>query len=191
MAAVAFEPSTVTLLRACSVPTATTRARVVCAPVCAHLCACSCLYPTPLCVCLSVSHTHSHVVTPPCHQVWGQLVAHDLIFTHEGTEDASIHVPLCDSFMDTLCVGNRSIPFKRLDYDPASGTSVSSPRAAINHQTAFLDASVVYGPDEDRSDTLRAWEGGKLKADAEAGLPLNPDGVFMAGECRAPECVSV
>ena len=51
----------------------------------------------------------------------------------------------------------------------------------MNSRSAFLDASNIYGASTDRSLSLRAFDGGRLKiADEATILPLNVDGVPMS-----------
>ena len=56
------------------------------------------------------------------------------------------------------------IPFYRSQVYPGSG--VSSPRNEINLNTAWIDASMVYGSDSVRAGWLRTFKNGKMKTSA-------------------------
>jgi len=66
-------------------------------------------------------------------------------------------------------------------YDSNTGNSVHNPRQPLNMQSGFLDASTVYGPNEDRLSYLRTFSGGLLHADPINGCPRNSMGAPMAG----------
>ncbi|KAA0149816.1 hypothetical protein FNF29_05642 [Cafeteria roenbergensis] len=118
----------------------------------------------------------------------GQFVAHDMIMTmgdDRPGEVLNITVPRGDKDMDPAGTGTQRISFKRLQYDPTSGTSQGNPRAPVNGQTHFLDASAIYGSSDDRVRLLRTFNGGLLIADPVNGLPRNTgDAVPMGGPLR-------
>ena len=60
-----------------------------------------------------------------------------------------------------------------LTQNPSTGVSPENPRQHINSITAFIDGSAVYGYDEERSQWLRAFHGGKLKTSKNNLLPFN------------------
>jgi len=135
---------------------------------------------------------------------WGQFVDHDIDLTDgaDPPEPANIAVPAGDLFFDPDDTGTQVIPFNRSVYDSSSGTSANNPRQQINEITAWLDASNVYGSDEERASALRTNDGtGKLKTSAgnlppfnTAGLPNAggpSDTLFLAGDVRANEQVGL
>ena len=139
---------------------------------------------------------------------WGQFLDHDLDLTPElSAEEAeaedrfiNVPVPLGDSFLDPNGTGEVEIEIRDFVFLEGTGTDVSNPRQLPNVITAFIDGSNVYGSDEERTDFLRSFEGGKLKS-SEGNLlifndgtlendnPTNqdPTNLFVAGDVRANE----
>ena len=131
---------------------------------------------------------------------WGQFVDHDMDLT-DGTdppEPAVIAVPLSDPWFDPTGTGTVTMAFNRSLYDHATGTGPDAPRQQINEITAWIDASNVYGSDEERAQALRALDGtGRLRSSPGDLLPLNTaglpnaggsdPGLFLAGDVRANE----
>ena len=56
---------------------------------------------------------------------------------------------------------------------PGTGTDINNPRQHTNQINSFIDASTVYGSDEDRANWLRTFDGGKLKTSPGNLLPWN------------------
>jgi len=82
---------------------------------------------------------------------WGQFLDHDIDLT-DGTdppEFADIAVPQGDPFFDPKGTGDQAIPFNRSIYNESSGTSVDNPRQQLNEVSGWIDASNVYGSDEE------------------------------------------
>ncbi|MFK8110931.1 MAG: peroxidase family protein, partial [Rubripirellula sp.] len=123
---------------------------------------------------------------------WGQFLDHDI--ARSFTLDRSVpseDFEIADGF-----------GFTRSVYDTTTGTD--TPREQINHITAYIDGSVVYGSDESRSRELRELSGGRMDSIiTEKGelLPLNTAGLenaappspefFVAGDVRANENVAL
>ena len=99
---------------------------------------------------------------------------------------------------------NGIIEFTRSVYDAATGGSPAQPRQQLNLITSFVDASNVYGSDDNRANALRANDGtGRLRSfvkDVGELLPKNLYGFhdatipplpatafFLAGDVRANE----
>lgn len=133
---------------------------------------------------------------------WGQFIDHDIDLTLTNPEEPlPILVPLGDAFFDPDSTGAEEMDFFRSVFDPNSGTSADNPREQLNAITAYIDASNIYGSDDERATWLRTGEGGKLKASEGDFLPFN-DGtqenapsastdLFVSGDVRANETVTL
>lgn len=105
---------------------------------------------------------------------WGQFIDHDITLVKDHpSETLPISVPPGDMFFDPAGTGSVTIPMQRSDYDPLTGTDVGNPRQFVNSITSFIDASAVYGSDEERAAWLRTFSGGKLRTSAGNLLPWN------------------
>jgi len=135
---------------------------------------------------------------------WGQFVDHDIDLTDAAVpaEEANINVPTGDPYFDPNNTGGQLIFFNRSLYDSETGTDTSNPREQLNEITAWIDASNVYGSDEERANALRTFDGdGKLKTSDGNLLPFNELGLpnaggtstslFLAGDVRANEQVGL
>ena len=92
---------------------------------------------------------------------WGQFIDHDIDLTPSisPVERFDIPVPLGDEWFDPDGTGTQIIELDRSIYQMLNGV-----RQQLNADTAFIDASQVYGSDETRSRELRTLDGtGKLK----------------------------
>lgn len=130
--------------------------------------------------------------------LWGQFLDHDITLTHEnGSNDFPIEIPTGDPQFDPFATGTETIPFSRSTFHQESGDSASNPRAQVNSITSFIDASMVYGSDQERADALRTFSGGLL-ATSEGDLPPyntaglenaggTGDNLFLCGDIRANE----
>ena len=126
---------------------------------------------------------------------WGQFIDHDMSLTRTALppEEFDIPVPIGDPQFDPKGTGKKVLPFQRSEFKTVNGI-----RAQLNGNTAFLDASMVYGSDLPRANELRTFEGGHLKTSTNNLLPFNLDGFpnqpqtrlkqfFLAGDVRANE----
>ena len=133
---------------------------------------------------------------------WGQFLDHDLDLTDaaEPPEPAPIVVPTGDAFFDPESSGAHTMPFNRSLYDRS--IPPNQPRQQLNEITHWIDASNVYGSDEERASALRANDGtGKLLVSEGDLLPFNEDGLsnaggespslFVAGDPRANEQIAL
>ena len=143
---------------------------------------------------------------------WGQFIDHDITLTRNNpSEFLNIAIPAYDAWFDPQGTGTVVIPMNRSAFQAGTGTFPGNPRRFPNHVTAFIDASNVYGSDQERMSWLRTFEDGKLKVSEGNLLPYNtydgeydssvdpyapemdhpvtpPDGKwFVAGDSRANE----
>lgn len=125
------------------------------------------------------------------------------------TEPFAIEIPTGDVFFDPFGTGTQTISFRRARFDTLSGTSIADPRRHPNLVSSFMDASIVYGSDDERAAALRTFSGGRLKVSSSLHgdlMPFNdtsffPDGLlendigsiadptemFVAGDVRSSE----
>lgn len=131
---------------------------------------------------------------------WGQFLDHDITETPvaDPSESFDIEVPLGDVWFDPFNTGTVTIGLDRSYYEhDADGV-----RQQFNEITAFIDASNVYGSDEERAADLRANDGtGRLRTSDDDLLPFNENGLanapsddpsfYIAGDFRANEQVGL
>ena len=118
--------------------------------------------------------------------MWGQFLDHDIDLTAGGGEPFPIDVPIGDPDFDPMGTGTVEIHLTRSGHAEGTGEGTNKPAAQINQITAFIDASNVYGSDDERAETLRA-EGGKLKTSDDGLLPYNTFGLENANDTHLPE----
>lgn len=105
---------------------------------------------------------------------FGQFLDHDITFVNDHpSELLEIEIETCDEFFDPMCLGSSNMLIRRSEYDTESGTSLSNHRKFVNSITPFIDASGIYGSDENRATWLRTFNNGKLKTSNEIFLPYN------------------
>ena len=113
---------------------------------------------------------------------WGQFIDHDLTLTKtDGVNDISVVVPVGDPVYPPGTI----IPITRAVIDPTTGLGTSNPATAVNSNTAWLDASMVYGSSATIAASLRLSDG-YMKTSAGDYLPI-VNGMFAAGDVRAAE----
>ena len=135
---------------------------------------------------------------------WGQFLDHDIDLTEaaEPGEPFNIPIPGGDPYFDPEGTGTQVMSLNRSAYDHNTGKTPDNPRQQMNHITAFIDASMVYGSDSIRAKALRTLDGtGRLKTSQGRLLPFNTSGLpnaggtgpelFLAGDVRANEQVGL
>ena len=125
---------------------------------------------------------------------WGQFLDHDLGRTlgSKPQELLPIRVPAGDPHFDPSGRGDVTLFFNRSEFR----TDASGVRQQVNSLTAFIDASMVYGSDEESARTLRCLDGtGRLRSSAGELLPFDPRmpgaPFFIAGDGRVNENVAL
>lgn len=116
--------------------------------------------------------------------MWGQFLDHDLSLVDANSgERIDIPVPAGDPYFDPQGTGTATIPVTR------SHTVVDANGIAqqTNNLTAYMDGSNVYGSDKATANSLRSFEGGKLRTSEGNLLPKNANGAFVAGDERSNE----
>ena len=118
---------------------------------------------------------------------WGQFLDHDIDLSLTS-QDAGVAPIAVNDTDDPLAP---SIPLVRSTFAEETGTA-ENPRQQTNAITAFIDASNVYGSDEDTAESLREFDGGRLRSSADGLLlPVDDNGMFLAGDIRANEQVAL
>jgi Ca2+-binding RTX toxin-like protein len=113
---------------------------------------------------------------------WGQFIDHDLTLTRtDGVSDISVVVPADDPVHPAGTI----IPITRAVIDPTTGPGTSNPAMAVNSNTAWLDASMVYGSSAATAASLRTADGHMLTSQGN-NLPI-VNGMVVAGDVRAAE----
>ncbi|KAI8917755.1 heme peroxidase [Powellomyces hirtus] len=127
---------------------------------------------------------------------WGQFMAHDMIHVeNNASERFDIPIPAGDPVYDPGASGQVTMKFTRIKHaiDP-----ITNERQFHNHQTGWIDASQVYGAEEDRLVMLRTFSGGLMRTYKNNLLPLRPENTpdimlglkprtFLSGDLRANE----
>ena len=136
---------------------------------------------------------------------WGQFIDHDITLSPGNPEEPfPVRVPQGDPIFDPNGTGQKAIHVDRSVFDPETGTDQQNSRRQINAITAFIDASQVYGSDENRALALRTNDGtGRLKTSHEGRfMPFNEQGLdndggsdltslFVAGDVRVNEQIGL
>ena len=131
--------------------------------------------------------------------MWGQFLDHDIDETPVAApcEPFDIQVPTGDAWFDPYASGVATIPLDRSAHVPIDGV-----RQQLNLISAFIDASNVYGCEQERALELRTLDGsGRLRTSPGNLLPFNERGFpnapsddarfFLAGDIRANEQVAL
>ncbi len=126
---------------------------------------------------------------------WGQFLDHDITETPVATDTFDIEVPMGDPWFDPMNTGTQIIGMHR----SAHVLDTNGKRQHLNNITAYIDASNVYGSEDEVAHWLRTNDGtGMLKTSAGNLLPFNTEGfhnaptsddptLFLGGDIRANE----
>ncbi|MFK8115201.1 MAG: peroxidase family protein, partial [Rubripirellula sp.] len=125
---------------------------------------------------------------------WGQFLDHDIDLSLEPENEADavsfdIEVPAGDPQFDPFNTGEATIHLTRSATADGTGTSADNPAEQVNSITAWVDGSQVYGSDQETSDALREFVGGRLLISDDGLLPTDENGGLLAGDIRAAENV--
>ncbi len=134
---------------------------------------------------------------------WGQFIDHDITLTPAGADGGGLPGGVANigpAANETS--GMVMIPFTRSNYAEGTGEVVNGrpvPRGQINDITAWIDASMVYGSDEDTARELREGYDGLMRTSNYNLLPThsvkNSQGQevedWYAGDIRAGEQVGL
>ncbi len=137
--------------------------------------------------------------------LWGKFLENELSLIKFAQPAEIIDIPILVG--DIVFKKGGTIPCIRSKYDKSTGLNKGNPRQQLNFQTAFIDASSIYGTDLVRASALRRFDGtGRLKSTTsihgsllpynEAGFTNatpspkdNPASYFLSGDIRVNEYV--
>ena len=123
--------------------------------------------------------------------VWGQFLDHDI----------ALVLPTGDEFIPIMAVDPKDKMSPMIPLTRSRSTMKDNVREQINSVSSFIDASNLYGSNEERAHALRMKSGGLLHSSSEGRLlPKNFEelemenpherpirNLFMAGDVRANE----
>ena len=122
---------------------------------------------------------------------WGQFLDHDIDMTPAAypEEEFNIQVNFADFYFNPNNEPNKVIMLSRSLHN--GGNTESNPREQINVITSFIDASNVYGSNDELAEFLRDVKNpSKLKTSKGDLLP-EVNGFFVAGDARANEQIGL
>ena len=127
---------------------------------------------------------------------WGQFIDHDLDLSEAGAADGPFAPGPNDPFTIPVPEGDPDfdfpfIPAIRVPAVAGTGAGTEVPREHANQITSFIDASSVYGSEDERTEFLREEGTGFLRVTAanngEILLPRGAEGVENANAFGLPD----
>lgn len=109
---------------------------------------------------------------------FGQFIDHTITETENTATAWDIPIPA----NDPVFTAGGTIPFFRTATEPRG--KHPSP---VNLLSSYVDATSVYGTNEDDANALREGTGGKMALDASGLLTVDSGGFFQSGDKRANE----
>ncbi|KAG9341887.1 hypothetical protein JZ751_018204, partial [Albula glossodonta] len=90
-----------------------------------------------------------------------------------------ISVPRGDPIFDPNGTGKILLPFQRGQWDKDTSQSPNNPRTQVNHVTAWIDGSSIYGSSSSWSDALRSFYRGQLAGAPGGNFPRQTGGPYF------------
>ncbi|XP_017569119.2 dual oxidase 2 [Pygocentrus nattereri] len=106
-----------------------------------------------------------------------------------GCPPEFMHIPVSPN--DPVHGSNSSthrvlLPFQRAQWDQSTGKSPNNPRTQVNHVTAWIDGSSIYGSSSSWSDALRSFQGGLLSSGSDKNMPKQSDNNYFMWSAPNP-----
>ncbi|KAI1904336.1 hypothetical protein AGOR_G00004610 [Albula goreensis] len=90
-----------------------------------------------------------------------------------------ISVPRGDPIFDPNGTGKILLPFQRGQWDKDTSQSPNNPRTQVNHVTAWIDGSSIYGSSSSWSDALRSFNRGQFAGAPGGNFPKQTGGPYF------------
>ena len=139
------------------------------------------LEPSPRTVSLELMTRHTFQPVPFLNLLtasWIQFMTHDWFAHRRGTFNNAVEIPLADG--DPWPERPMRVP--RTPADPPKHAGSSRPPAYANEVTHWWDGSQIYGSDRKTAAKIRTGRDGKIHADVDGKLPLDPEtGLDLTG----------
>ncbi|KAF4081387.1 hypothetical protein AMELA_G00160610 [Ameiurus melas] len=87
------------------------------------------------------------------------------------SEFMNVPVPKDDPVFGRDSTEEVLLQFQRVQWDHSSGQSPNNPRKQLNHVTAWIDGSSIYGSSSSWCDALRSFHGGLLSSGSSSDMP--------------------
>uniref|UniRef100_A0A8C1RBK8 NAD(P)H oxidase (H2O2-forming) n=1 Tax=Cyprinus carpio TaxID=7962 RepID=A0A8C1RBK8_CYPCA len=71
------------------------------------------------------------------------------------------------------------LQFQRAEWDPSTGNSPNNPRTQVNHVTAWIDGSSIYGSSSSWCDALRVFSRGLLASGSSQDMPRRSSSGYL------------
>ena len=125
---------------------------------------------------------------------WGQFLSHDINLTPQTNPHGCCQGNSEDDDCFPIFISDKDIFYHthfvnclKFSRSSAYCEENGGPRQQMNAINSFIDASNVYGSDDETSAKLRSFKDGKLIVDANNLLPKDKFGFLLAGDIRASE----
>uniref|UniRef100_A0A8C2L3L5 NAD(P)H oxidase (H2O2-forming) n=1 Tax=Cyprinus carpio TaxID=7962 RepID=A0A8C2L3L5_CYPCA len=78
------------------------------------------------------------------------------------------------------------LQFQRAEWDPSTGKSPNNPRTQVNHVTAWIDGSSIYGSSSSWCDALRTFSKGLLASGSSKDMPRRSSSSYLMWSAPDP-----
>ncbi|RXN26191.1 dual oxidase 1-like protein [Labeo rohita] len=118
------------------------------------------------------------------YHVWSEISAS----RRPGCPPEFMHIEVQKE--DPVFGSNSSKPvllqFQRAEWDPSTGKSPNNPRTPMNHVTAWIDGSSIYGLSGSWSDALRTFSKGLLASGSSQDMPRRSSSGYLMWSAPDP-----